>query len=33
MSDDFLLYCTMMKPKGFKTYSGYKTAFRKYANW
>ena len=33
MSDDFLLYCTMVKSKGFKTYGGYKTAFRKYANW
>lgn len=33
MSDEFLIYCTIKKPQGFKNYTGYKSAFQKYANW
>jgi hypothetical protein len=33
MHNDFLLYCKMIKPKGFKNYGGYKRAFEKYAQW
>ena len=33
MAEDFILYCKMLKPKGFKDYSGYKRAFQKHAQW
>lgn len=33
MAEGFLIYCRTMKPAGFKDYSEYKKAFKKYANW
>ena len=33
MDDKFLIYCATVKQDGFKSYSQYKTAFKKYANW
>ena len=33
MAEEFLFFCRMMKPQGFKDYRGYKTAFKKHANW
>jgi len=33
MDDKFLIYCATVKRDGFKSYSQYKNAFMKYANW
>ena len=33
MADQFLIYCSTVKRDGFKNYSEYKSAFKKYADW